>query len=363
MDKVRVAIVGCGNVSQVNVPGYLKHPQCEVYALCDSVRERAERRAQQWSITPKIYTNYAEVLSDPHIDAIELLTPTTLHGTQAVAALDAGKHVSCQKPISVTIAEADAIVAAASRAKAKFRVTENFIYYPPLVKAKELLDSGAIGEPSLFRCHTTKVGKVQSSVITMDPEVDNWRRSPTINPSKLQWRMYDHAVHEYAVAMYLLGDIDSVYGNVNQNRDMMEIPSAALWKFKDGNCLGMADYSHAPGMTIRGKYFPVDEFFEIHGTKGTIWVTRCSSEMLDLPPVVLLKGLETVSFQPPMDWIESFNGAANDFIQGIIQDKQPDMDARSSRKALQVAVGVYEASRTKRAVAVDSVTQGSLGQE
>ena len=59
MDKVRLAIVGCGTISQLNVPGYLQHPMCEVVALCDPERERAERRAAQWEITPKFYARYA----------------------------------------------------------------------------------------------------------------------------------------------------------------------------------------------------------------------------------------------------------------------------------------------------------------
>ncbi|MDE0208029.1 MAG: Gfo/Idh/MocA family oxidoreductase, partial [Candidatus Tectomicrobia bacterium] len=85
MDKIRLAIVGCGNISQLNAPGYLQHPRCEVVALCDTVRAQAERRAGQWGITPSIYTDFEQVLGDPAIDAVELLTPTHLHADQIVA--------------------------------------------------------------------------------------------------------------------------------------------------------------------------------------------------------------------------------------------------------------------------------------
>ena len=146
MDRVRLAVVGCGNICQLNVPGYLEHPRCDVVALCDTDKARAEARARQWGITPRIYTDYTELLGDPEVDAVELLTPTYLHADQIVAALAAGKHISCQKPIAVGVAEARTI----------FRVTENFLYYPPIVKAKALLDAGAIGEPSLVRIHTTR---------------------------------------------------------------------------------------------------------------------------------------------------------------------------------------------------------------
>ena len=105
MDKVRLAIVGCGTISQMNAPGYLTHDKCEVTALCDPLAERAEQRAREWSIEPRIHTSYEDVLNDANVDAVELLTPTFLHSEQIMAGLDAGKHVSCQKPVAVDMAE------------------------------------------------------------------------------------------------------------------------------------------------------------------------------------------------------------------------------------------------------------------
>jgi predicted dehydrogenase len=354
MDTVRLAIVGCGNISQLNVPGYLQHPQCEVVALCDTVSSRAERRAQQWGITPKIYTDYAQVLHDPHIDALELLTPTYLHAEQIIAGLKAGKHVSCQKPLCTTIAEADRIVAAVQRARTTFRVTENFYYYPPIQKARELLEAGAIGEPSLIRIHTTRAQDIATPVIDLDPEAYVWRRDPTRNPGGV---LYDDGVHKYAVAMLWGGDIEHIQAMVSETSDfILETPSVAMWKFKQGNCLGIIDYTNASQLTIRGKYVRVDEFFEIHGSKGTLWVTRCSGEMLDLPPVMLLKGSETINYQLPMDWRVSFDGAARDFIDSLLQGRQPQQDVHTARKILQVALAIYQAAQLQRPVAPESVS-------
>src|SRR5262245_59098572 len=112
MDTVRLAIVGCGNICQLNAPGYLAHPHCDVVALCDADPARAERRAREWGIAPKIYKDYAHVLDDPAVDAVELLTPTHLHAEQIVAGLAAGKHVSCQKPVATSVADADRVAAA-----------------------------------------------------------------------------------------------------------------------------------------------------------------------------------------------------------------------------------------------------------
>ena len=94
MDKVKIAIVGCGTISTLNVPGYLEHPYCEVVALCDPIKERAEGKAKLWGIKPKIYTDFYDLLNDSDVDAVELLTPTHMHPGQIIDALNSGKHVS-----------------------------------------------------------------------------------------------------------------------------------------------------------------------------------------------------------------------------------------------------------------------------
>ena len=79
MKKIKVGIVGCGAISQLNVPGYLENSNCEIISLCDTQHARAESRSEQWGISPKIYTNFDEFISDKEMDAIEILTPTFLH--------------------------------------------------------------------------------------------------------------------------------------------------------------------------------------------------------------------------------------------------------------------------------------------
>ena len=151
MSKVGIAIVGCGTISQLNVPGYLEHPNCEIVALCDVNEDRAIAKAKEWKINPRIYTDYDSVLADEAVDAVELLSPTHLHASQIISGLNAGKHVSCQKPIATSMDEAKQIRKAVENNEKIFRVTENFLYYPPITKAKELIENGAIGTPSLVR--------------------------------------------------------------------------------------------------------------------------------------------------------------------------------------------------------------------
>ena len=147
-----------------------------------------------------------------------------------------------------------------------------------------------------------------------------------------------------------MGDVAQITSMVTKTADfMIDAPSAAIWRFENGR-LGVFEYTHAPDMEIRSRYYPNDEFFEIQGTAGSIWVTRCTGEMLDMPPVMLVKGSETASFQVPMDWREGFDGAAVEFVDCLLEGRQANMDADFSWKTLRAALAIYESSELQRPV-------------
>ncbi len=101
----RIGIVGAGNIASLNVAGYLEDERCDVVAVCDPKEDRAEEAARAWG-ADRSYTHLDELLADPGIDAVEILTPTFLHRDHVLAAVAAGKHVSCQKPLANTVGEA-----------------------------------------------------------------------------------------------------------------------------------------------------------------------------------------------------------------------------------------------------------------
>ena len=347
MDKVKLAIVGCGAISNLNVPGYLDHNMCEIVALCDPVSERAISKAKEWCINPEIFTEYSDVLSNTDVDAIELLTPTYLHAEQIMAGIKAGKHISCQKPLATSMKEASEIKEVVTKSDLIFRVTENFLYYPPIVKAKQLIDSGEIGSPSLVRIRTIR-GGMDKVRVPVETDTYLWRRAPKLNPGGM---LYDDGWHKYATAMSWVGDIEKVTSIVTHNEDYIDnTPSAAVMKVKDKDCLVTLDYSSARDMPMRTKYYAADEFFEIVGPKGTIWVTRCTGEFLDMAPVVLIKGDHTTTFDIPSDWIHGFKGAAASFIESIINKETPDMDIDFSTKVLDIALSVYESSKSEKTI-------------
>ena len=150
MAKIRVGFIGGGRIADLHAAAYRDNPDAELYAVCDVAEDTARRRAEEWGAT-RWYTDYRQLLADKAVDAVEILTPHHLHAEMAVAALEAGKHVSLQKPHTLNLTEMDQVIAAAQRSGKLFRVCENFRYYPPYNKARQLMDEGAIGEPISIR--------------------------------------------------------------------------------------------------------------------------------------------------------------------------------------------------------------------
>src|SRR5262249_59854140 len=125
------------------------------------------------------------------------------------------RQVAAQRPRAVWVAEGAGIGEAGARARAPSRVTENFLYSPPILKAKELLDSGAIGEPSLVRIHTTRAAQITGQVVELDPDAMVWRRDEGLNPGG---PLYDDGVHKYATAVLWIGEIGDVSAIVTRGK-------------------------------------------------------------------------------------------------------------------------------------------------
>src|ERR1700693_1757624 len=158
-NRVRMGIVGAGNIATLNVPGYLEHEHCDVVALCDPRPEVLERRVSEWGV-PRGDTKLDELLADDEIDAVEILSPTPLHAEHTIAALRAGKHVSCQKPIANDGGDARRRRAAAQKWGGVSLAPENCCHSPPLRKARDLIREGAIGTPTVVRIKTV-VGRTE----------------------------------------------------------------------------------------------------------------------------------------------------------------------------------------------------------
>jgi predicted dehydrogenase len=349
MDRVRMGIIGVGNISTLNVPGYLDHEQCDVVALCDPRPEVLERRQAEWNVE-RGYTDVDAILADDGIDAVEILSPTPLHARHTIAALDAGKHVSCQKPIANDVSDARRMVEAASRADRVLRITENCCHYPPLRKARDLIRAGAIGDPTVVRIKTV-VGRTESEFqAALDPSGYTWR----FNSESPGGHLFDDVMHKYAMALWLVDDsVRRVQAVVRQGPLFFEAPTVALFEYGRDDLLGMMEVSYAPDMFIRSDFYGADEFFEIQGTRGFIWVTRlCGNLHTGLPPVVLYEenGRQTSFGALDASYDGSFRRAAKAFVDALVAGERPDLDPQTAIEALQLCFAVYQASNEGHAV-------------
>ena len=350
MEQVRLGIVGTGNIADLNVAGYLEHPRCDVRAVCDVDAELAASAARRWGVE-QVYDGLDHLLADPEIDAVEILTPTHLHHEHVLAALAAGKHVSVQKPVANSVREAREMEQAAEETGLTLRVSECMAHYPPLELAKQLVLDGAIGQPTGLRIKTV-VGQTDSDfTANLRAEGYGWRlddRSPG-------GHLFDDMVHKYAMASWLVDqDITSVQAVVRR-RDLFFEPCTAMFEYEDPGLLGTMEVYYMPGMWMRSTYYGADEFFEIQGDEGMLWVTRATGEMLDLAPVVLYQGrdnkITTTEFHD-MDasFLAGFKRSSAHFVDALLEGGSAAMTAGEAAKVLQLCFAVYEASESRTPV-------------
>jgi xylose dehydrogenase (NAD/NADP) len=150
MAAVKWGILSTANINKRVLPGAKSSPEVELLAVGSRDRAKAETFAREWEI-PRAYGSYEELLADPDIEAVYIPLPNTLHCEWSIKAMEAGKHVLCEKPMSRHPEEVAAAFDASERTG--MLLTEAFMYRhnPQTKKLKELVDGGAIGELRLIR--------------------------------------------------------------------------------------------------------------------------------------------------------------------------------------------------------------------
>lgn len=341
---INVALVGLGRIADVHYPGYVGNKDARVLAVCDTNEETALRRKAEWNIS-KHYTSFDAVLADAEIDAVEILTPTMMHAEMTIKALVAGKHVAVQKPMANTLAEADAMIAAAKKAGKILKVSDNYVFYPPTLLAKKLIDDGEIGTPHNIRIKLISGGsggwEVPSSAWA-------WRIKEGQEGRGLQ--TFDHGHHLWATTWFLLGDIERVASWIDYVDDgVIDSPAVIMWKHKDGMKYGMCEYTYGNELAIPSKYYGNDEWIEISGTKGIVIINRCTGLLREGPAVSLFNG-SWKHFDAPDDWGEGFKGSTLNFINTMLGREKPLLSAEEGRYILKFSIAIQKSNRLHREV-------------
>jgi predicted dehydrogenase len=342
---IQVAIVGCGRISDLHALGYRGRGDARITAVCDAKWGRARAKAREWGIpSERIYADYQALLADPDIDLVELLVPHHL-----------------QKPMALTAAEADRMIQAADGAGVTLRVYENFVFYGPYIRARQMIEAGEIGEPQMIRMH---VGTGTSET--------EWK----VPLSAWVWRfqegkcgggplVFDHGYHLFSLARYLMGPVERVYAWIDASpvggivpRQVAEVdaPATIMFQFKAPRRYGVLDFTHTPQMVLDSIYYSDDDRVEVIGERGILLINRCTARTVDLPELMLFRDGGTTAI--PVEgvaWHDSFVACTQHLIDVLHTGSAPVLDGATGKAVLQFALAAHISAQERREVRPDDV--------
>jgi predicted dehydrogenase len=358
MNPIRVAIVGCGRISNLHQLGYRSRQDARITAVCDTNKAHAKKKAKEWGVD-KVYSDYQQVLEDKEVDMVEVLTPHHLHCPMTVQAAQAGKHISVQKPMALSAAEADQMISAAEKAGVILRVYETFVFYAPAVRAKELIEAGEIGEVQTVRMHVN-TGTGDTS---WDVPLSAWLWRFNEKQCGGGPLVFDHGYHLFSLGYYLGGPIEKVFAWIEQTPvkeavgiAKIDAPAMIMFQFKASHRYGQLDIEHTPGMRIYSDYYADDDRIEVIGEKGILFINRYTAKTVDLPPLMLFKDGKTTPV--PVDgveWHDSFIATTADFIDKLKSGGQPRLDGPTGKAVLQFTLAALQSAATGCEVRPDEV--------
>ena len=172
MDKVRIGIIGCGGIANgKHMPSLKKLPHVEMVAFCDIIIEKAEKAAKEFGIEgAKVYTDYKELIARDDIDVVHVLTPNKQHSFITVDALEAGKHVMCEKPMAINSAEAKKMLDAAKRTGKKLTIGYQSRFRQNSMYLKKLCEAGELGDIYYARAQAVRRRAVPTWGVFLDAE-------------------------------------------------------------------------------------------------------------------------------------------------------------------------------------------------
>jgi predicted dehydrogenase len=348
---IGVGIVGCGRISDLHAAPYLRDPRARIVAVADVEPALVQERGERWGVPATArYLDHQQLLADDDVEVVEILSPHHLHHPMTLDALAAGKHVAVQKPMALDLPQADEMVAAAASAAGRCKVFENFIMYPPIRRARELIDAGEIGEPIAIRLKSN--AGISPTAWEVPRAAAMWRFDPSrCGGGPLT---FDDGHHKFAIAWYLMGPPADVHAWIVERElapgYVLDSPAIISWRFTDQR-VGSFEVVHSPNLVIRTEQYAQDDRVEITGTDGVIWVTRGHGQLRDEPAVILRRGDTERTFDDmPTAWSSSFDASVLQFLDVLERGGDPLLTAAQGRDILSYALAAQESSRTGQVV-------------
>lgn len=334
----RVGIIGAGAIAQAcHVPGYVKNKYADVVAFADPAAGRHNEMKEQFGDI-RGYTTYKEMLAKEKLDVVSVCTPNAAHAPAAIAALAAGCHVLCEKPMATTLKEADAMAEAARAARRKLMVGFTHRLFTGPRKCREMLTNKALGKPFMIRVRFAHGGPYPG-----------WAKDPNTfyDPKTAAGgAMLDMGIHAIDLCHWLFGPVTAVTAKAVTlvKKIAVDDNSVLLLEFRSG-ALGYIE----AGWTSKPGFSGV----EIYGTEGSLICDYVNG--LKLCAGKASAGKDSVTEWTMLDDKPTRGGwdGEMDYWMNIVMGKEKlTMDAKAGRAALAVALAAYKSSRTGRRVTV-----------
>ncbi|QAY65230.1 Gfo/Idh/MocA family protein [Paenibacillus protaetiae] len=168
----KIGIIGCGGIANgKHMPSLKKQKNAQMVAFCDIIPERASAAAEAYGVEgAETYTDYRDLLKDPAIEIVHVCTPNDSHAEIAIAALEAGKHVMCEKPMAKTAEDAKRMVEAVKRTGKKLTIGYNNRFRPDSQHLKKICEAGNLGDIYYAKAHAIRRRAVPTWGVFLDEE-------------------------------------------------------------------------------------------------------------------------------------------------------------------------------------------------
>ena len=340
-----IGIIGCGKIAQVrHIPEYADHPQAKLAGFFDLNQQRAQELAQKWG--GKAYASWEEMLADPAIDAVSVCVANNAHAQMTIAALKAGKHVLCEKPMATTLEDCEAMVAAARESGKFLMIGQNQRLTRAHQKARELVEQGVLGDIISFR---TTFGHGGPETWSVDPGKNTWFFDKN---KAAMGAMADLGIHKTDLIQYLTG------------QNVVETTAKVTTLDKrgaDGQLIGVDDnaiciYRLSGGaigtMTASWTFYGAeDNSTVLYGTKGILRIyddPSYSMKLISANGEKTLYELEAIQTNDN----QTKSGVIDCFMDCLVTNTPPIISGESVLTAMRAVFASLESSRTGQTVAI-----------
>ncbi len=335
--KFRVALIGCGRISRHHFDAIDNVEGLSLSAVCDTVEERArgagEERGVPW------FTNHVEMLAKAEADVVTVCTPSGLHSQHGIAAAKAGKHVITEKPMAITLEQADALVHACDAAGVQLFVVKQNRLNPAVQLLKRAVDKGRFGR--IYMANTTVRWQRPQEYYDSAP----WRGTWEFDGGAFM----NQASHYVDLIQWLVGPVESVIAKTatQARRIEAEDSGVAVLRFRSG-ALGVIEVNV---LTYPKNW---EGSITIIGEKGSAKIGGTAVNRVDQWVFADYddddKLIEGAATNPPNVYGFGHEGYYRNVLSVLRGQAQPDTDGRAGRKSLELILGIYESAKTGRDV-------------